>query len=158
MEIFNFFRIFVSNLQIKLSVNSVILMNSVTITAPPPTYLLRPSRLALGRPWLRAGTACTLRVDSARSWTRYKARNAVVALSFPALFPDVAASTPASSPRFLSPNQPRKSGVTTPSRPSEPIPTTVVVWDRREPPLATLLPHGRRSRPKLRFTAASIIW
>ena len=33
MEIFNFFRIFVSNLQIKLSVNSVILMNSVTITA-----------------------------------------------------------------------------------------------------------------------------
>ena len=33
MEIFNFFRIFVSNLQIKLSVNSVILMNSVTLTA-----------------------------------------------------------------------------------------------------------------------------
>ena len=33
LEIFNFFRIFVSNLQIKLSVNSVILMNSVTITA-----------------------------------------------------------------------------------------------------------------------------
>ena len=111
MEIFNFFRIFVSNLQIKLSVNSVILMNSVTITAPPPTYLLRPSRLALGRPWLRAGTACTLRVDSARSWTGYKARNAVITLSFPVLFPDVAASTPASSPRFLSPNQPRKSGV-----------------------------------------------
>ena len=48
MEIFNFFRIFVSNLQIKLSVNSVILMNSVTITAPPPAYLLRSSRLALG--------------------------------------------------------------------------------------------------------------
>ena len=158
MEIFNFFRIFVSNLQIKLSVNSVILMNSVTITAPPPAYLLRSSKLALGRPWLCAGTACTLRVDSARSWTRYKARNAVVALSFPALFPDVAASTPASSPRFLSPNQPRKSGVTTPSRPSEPIPTTVVVWDRRGPPLVTLLPRGRRSRPKLRFTAASIIW
>ena len=158
MEIFNFFRIFVSNLQIKLSVNSVILMNSVTITAPLPAYLLWSSRLALGCPWLRAGTACTLRVDSARSWMCYKARNAVVALSFPARFPDVAASTPASSPRFLSPNQPRKSGVTTPSRPSEPIPTTVVVWVQREPPLATLLPRGRRSRPKLWFTAASIIW
>ena len=158
MEIFNFFRIFVSNLQIKLSVNSVILMNSVTITAPPPTYLLRPSRLTLGRPWLRAGTTCTLRVDSTRSWTRYKARNAVVVLSFLALFPDVAASTPASSPRFLRPNEPQKSGVTTPYHPSEPIPTTVVVWDRRGPPLATLLPRGRRSRSKFRFTAASIIW
>ena len=82
-----------SNLQIKLSVNSVILMNSVTITAPPPTYLLRPTRLALGRPWLRAGTACTLRVDSARSWTRYKAWNAVVAflslLCFPTSSPQL---------------------------------------------------------------------
>ena len=158
MEIFNFFKKFESNLQNELGGNSVISRNSSPTTAPPPASFLWPSRRVCDRPWLRAGTGSTLRVDSARSWTLYKTRNAVVALSFPALFPDVAASTPASSPRFLSPNQPRKSGVTTPSRPSEPIPTTVVVWDRREPPLATLLPRSRRSRPKLRFTAASIIW
>jgi len=73
LEIFNFFRKFVSNLQNELSGNSVILLNSSTTTAPPPALFLWPSSHARGRPWLHAGTGCSLRVVPSLSWPRYKA-------------------------------------------------------------------------------------
>jgi len=73
LEIFNFFRKIVSNLQNKRSGNSVILGEQYTVTAPPLASFLRPSRRARGHPRLCAGTRCTLRVVPARSWPRYKA-------------------------------------------------------------------------------------
>ena len=48
-------------------------MNSSTTTAPPPPFFLQSSRRAHGRPWLRAGMGCSLRVVPALSWPRYKA-------------------------------------------------------------------------------------
>ena len=73
LEIFNFFRKIVINLQNKLSGNSVILLNSSTTTAPPPASFLRSSRRARGRHWLHAGTGWSLRVVPSLSWPRYKA-------------------------------------------------------------------------------------
>ena len=73
MEILKLFRRIVSNLQNKLSGNSVILLNSSTTTAPPPASFLRSSRRARGRPQLRAGTGWSLRVVPSFSWPRYKA-------------------------------------------------------------------------------------
>ena len=73
MEIFNFFRKIVSNLQNKLSGNSIILRNSSTTTAPPPASFLWHSRRAHGHPRLRAGMGCSLRVVPSLSWPHYKA-------------------------------------------------------------------------------------
>ena len=84
MEIFNFFRKFGSNLQNELSGNSVISRNSSRPPRPPPASFLRSSRRVCDRPWLRAGTGSTLRVDSARSWPSYKTQTSSSAfLSFP---------------------------------------------------------------------------
>ena len=157
LEIFNFFRKFESNLQNELGGNSVISRNSSPTTAPPPASFLRPSRRVCDRPWLRAGTGSTLRVESARSWPRYKAQTSPFIFLPSLCFSDAAVSTPASFSHLLSASKPRKSRVLVPPAPRTSDRAIATAWVHRELAVHVHLPRGRRPQWKRRFTVASFI-